>query len=148
MFGVRQIDAAGNGSDTPSRAFSVDLTPPAAPAVVSGPEGATTDPSPAFAFNADAGTLVECRLDGPSGPGAFQPCASPLSFSGLAPGDYTLFIRSTDAAGNRADDPALLHGHAGPGGADARHPRRPRRPSRPRCRSRPSSSGPRAARCW
>ena len=100
IFGVRQIDAAGNGSDTVTRAFSVDLTPPAAPAVVSGPEGATTNTSPAFDFNSDAGTLVECRLDGPSGPGAFEQCASPLSFSGLAPGDYTLFIRSTDAAGN------------------------------------------------
>ena len=68
--------------------------------MVSGPEGATTNTSPAFDFNSDAGTLVECRLDGPSGPGAFQQCASPLNFSGLAPGDYTLFIRSTDAAGN------------------------------------------------
>jgi hypothetical protein len=100
IFGVRQIDAAGNGSDTTTREFSVDLTPPAAPAVVSGPEGATTDPSPAFAFSSETGTFVECRLDGPSGSGSFQQCASPLNFSGLAPGDYTLFIRSTDAAGN------------------------------------------------
>ena len=100
LFGVRQIDAAGNGSDTAVRPFSVDTQAPAPPAVVSGPEGATANPSPAFAFNSDAGTFVECRLDGPSGQGSFQQCASPLNFSGLAPGDYTLFIRSTDAAGN------------------------------------------------
>ena len=115
---------------------------------MSGPEGATTNPSPAFGFNSDAGTLVECRLDGPSGPGSFQACASPLTFSGLAPGDYTLFIRSTDAAGNsetsqRSFTVTTVQAAQTPT-PDADAPRR----ARPRCRSRPSWSGPRAARCW
>ncbi|HEX6021208.1 MAG TPA: Ig-like domain-containing protein, partial [Solirubrobacter sp.] len=101
VFGVRQIDAAGNGSDPTARAFTVDLTPPAPPTVVSGPAGETTEQSPAFAFTSEAGTRVECRLDGPAGPGTFAACTSPHSFSGLAPGAYTLFIRSTDAAGNQ-----------------------------------------------
>jgi hypothetical protein len=97
---VRAIDTAGNGGDTTTRAFSVDLTPPAQPSVVSGPEGPTTESSPAFAFTSETGTRVECKLDGPAGPGTFDTCASPLSFTGLAPGGYTLFVRSTDAAGN------------------------------------------------
>jgi hypothetical protein len=100
-FAVRADDVAGNRDETPAtRTFFVDLTPPVAPAVVSGPEGATTESSPAFDFTTEAGTTVECRLDGPGGPGSFAPCSSPRRFEGLAPGAYTLHVRSTDTAGN------------------------------------------------
>ena len=50
---VRAVDAAGNRDSTPATwTFTVDLTPPPAPEVVSGPDGPTTDTSPAFAFSA------------------------------------------------------------------------------------------------
>jgi hypothetical protein len=45
---------------------------------------------------------VECRLDGPGGPGAFGGCTSPKAFSALAPGDYVFLVRTTDDAGNQS----------------------------------------------
>ena len=101
-FEVRAIDVAGNSDAAPaSRAFAVDTTPPAAPAVLSGPEGATTDSAPAFGFSAPDAASTACKLDGPGGAiGVFGPCTSPATFSGLAPGDYVFSVRSLDAAGN------------------------------------------------
>jgi hypothetical protein len=80
-----------------TRSFTVDVTPPAAPEVVSGPGGPTTDPAPAFAFAATE--TVTCRLEGPV-TRAFETCASPKSFGALPPGDYVFVVRSVDAAGN------------------------------------------------
>ncbi|MDA0164689.1 Ig-like domain-containing protein [Solirubrobacter ginsenosidimutans] len=101
-FEVRATDVAGNLDATPaSRAFTVDTTPPAAPAVVSGPDGPTTDSSPAFSFSAADAVSTACKLDGP-GPvtGEFGACTSPKTFGALAPGDYVFSVRSVDAAGN------------------------------------------------
>jgi hypothetical protein len=95
------VDIAGNPGPAVERAFIVDLTPPPAPDVVSGPAGSTTESSPAFVFSAPDATAVSCKLDGPGAKtGSFGPCASPKSFSALAPGDYVFFVRSNDAAGN------------------------------------------------
>jgi hypothetical protein len=102
-FKVRAIDAAHNTGPVASTDFTVDLTPPAEPTVVSGPSGPTTDASPAFDFNeGEQDVTVECRLDGPSGAqGTFvKDCASPKRFNALAPGDYTFLVRATDSAGN------------------------------------------------
>jgi hypothetical protein len=79
----------------------VDTAPPAA-GVTSGPEGATTDVSPAFAFTA-SDPVVECRLDGPSGTRAYEACMSPKAFNALALGAYEFFVRVTDAAGNQTE---------------------------------------------
>lgn len=100
VFTVKVFDVAGNVSESATRTFTVDTTQPAPPDV-SGPSGATTDPNPAFAFTA-AEPTVECRLDGPGGPGAFGACASPKAFNALAPGDYVFLVRTTDAAGNQS----------------------------------------------
>ncbi|HWK30335.1 MAG TPA: choice-of-anchor Q domain-containing protein [Solirubrobacter sp.] len=100
-FAVRAIDVTGKVDSTPAtRDFTVDTTPPAAPVVTGGPDGATTDASPAFTFTATE--TVSCRLDGPDGvAGTFAPCASPETFSGLRPGAYVFTVRSVDAAGNQ-----------------------------------------------
>jgi hypothetical protein len=101
-FDVRATDANGNVDASPAtRGFTVDTTPPAAPDVVSGPDGPTTNSSPEFAFAAADAASTACRLDGPGGAqGEFGPCASPKAFNALAPGDYVFFVRSVDAAGN------------------------------------------------
>jgi hypothetical protein len=99
-FAVFATDRSGNPDASPAvRAFVVDTTPPPAPDVTAGPDGPTTDASPAFAFSAVDAARVECRLDGPAA-GSYSPCTSPAAFSGLAPGDYVFVVRSTDAAGN------------------------------------------------
>jgi hypothetical protein len=98
---VDQRDLArpiGAGCD--AGAYEGDFVPPPA-TIDSGPSGTTSDTSASFTFSSsEAGTSFECRLDGPAGQGTFAPCASPTSFSGLAPGPYTFFVRATDAAGN------------------------------------------------
>jgi hypothetical protein len=101
-FEVHAIDAAGNADPSPaSRTFTVDTTPPAAPDVVSGPDGTTTNSSPEFTFAAADATFTACKLDGPGGvAGEFGGCTSPTAFNNLKPGDYVFFVRSVDAAGN------------------------------------------------
>jgi hypothetical protein len=99
-FDVQAKDAAGN-IGTASRLVVIDLTPPSPPTVQSGPSGVTSDGSPSFTFApSDGGATVECSLTGPGQTGVFAPCASPASFSGLAPGDYVFTVRARDAAGN------------------------------------------------
>ncbi|WP_028057460.1 choice-of-anchor Q domain-containing protein [Candidatus Solirubrobacter pratensis] len=79
-------------------AGAFELLPPD----VSIDSGAASGSSAAFTFSSSAaGVRFECRLDGPSGAGAFGPCSSPASFSGLPPGNYTFLLRATDAAGNQ-----------------------------------------------
>jgi hypothetical protein len=101
-FRVRAKDAAGNVDASPAtRTFTVDTVPPPLPEVTSGPDGPTSERSPAFAFSAADAARVECRLDGPGGAvGTFGGCVSPAVFDGLAPGDYVFLVRATDAAGN------------------------------------------------
>jgi hypothetical protein len=48
----------------------------------------------------------QCRLDGPAGPGTYDPCVSPRTYTGLAPGQYTFLVRSVDGAGNPSGTPA------------------------------------------
>ena len=100
---IRALNAAGTPDASPaSVTFVVDTTPPAPPAVVSGPQGPTTDPAPAFTFT--AAERVTCRLDGPGGrAGTFGACRSPVSFGTLAPGEYVFIVRSVDAAGNASE---------------------------------------------
>ena len=146
-FPVRAIDASGNVDASPAtRAFTVDLTPPAAPEVVSGPGGPTTDPRPRS--RSPRRTTSSAGSTG-RGARAFETCASPKSFSALAPGDYVFTVRSTDAAGNADDDATRVHGHrpqqATPTPTPSptprpRRPRRPRDPGRRRARERARSS--------
>jgi hypothetical protein len=99
-FDVQAEDAAGNVGSA-SRLVVIDLTPPPSPTVETGPSGVTTDGSPSFTFAPSTGaSAVECSLTGPGQSGAFAPCASPASFSGLGPGDYTFTVLARDAAGN------------------------------------------------
>ena len=53
VFHLSQVDAAGNPGPELLREFTVDLTPPAAPQITSGPSGRTSQAAPSFAFNKD-----------------------------------------------------------------------------------------------
>lgn len=98
-FAAEATDAAGNTGTAATRTFTVDTTPPAAPALSGTPDG--------FAFSGEPGASFVCRLDGPAGPGTAAACASPQPYPGLAPGAYTLFVHAVDAAGNAGPDAAL-----------------------------------------
>jgi hypothetical protein len=98
---AEQADAASNVATTPPVAFTVDTTPPHT-SIVSGPLGPTTATSAAFRFaSSEPGSSFQCRIDG----GAWAPCSSPQSYSGLSADWHTFDVRAVDAAGNADPTP-------------------------------------------
>ena len=96
-FAVQAIDPAGNASGVTSYTWTIDLTPPPAPTITSGPPAATASTSATFAFtDGDAGAAFRCQLDGAS----FSDCTSPVSYNGLAEGAHTFGVEAVDPAGN------------------------------------------------
>jgi hypothetical protein len=102
-FEVRAVDAAGNTDSSPaSRTWTVDTTAPQT-VITSAPPAATATTSASFNFTTlEAGSTLECSLDG----GAWAACTSPKSYSSLAEGSHTFEVRATDAAGNTDATPA------------------------------------------
>ena len=134
--------------DTATRGSPSTSTPPAAAGRRLRPGRRDTNPSPA-SVHADAGTTVECRLDGPGGAGQLR--AVRVAAELQRPGAGRLRVhRALDRRGGQpADELALVHGHdAARRPTPTPTPTPTRRPSRRRSRSRPSWSSPRAARCW
>src|SRR5207302_1671777 len=108
-FEVRATDAAGNTDPTPaSYTWTVgfltppDTTPPDT-TITAAPPARSNSGMASFSFTAtEAGSSFACQLDG----GAFAPCVSPRSYSGLAEGRQSVVERATDAAGNTDPTPA------------------------------------------
>jgi hypothetical protein len=91
---VRAIDQSRNMGAFVARAFVIDAT---APTVAI--SGAYVDGSQVTVHFASPDADVqgfECSVDD----GAFAGCASPATFSGLAPGLHTVRVRARDVAGN------------------------------------------------
>ncbi len=82
-------------------AYVEDSTPPDT-TISSGPSGPINVTSASFAFASEAGTSLQCRLDG----AAFSACISPKTYSGLANGPHTFEVRASDEAGNADPTPA------------------------------------------
>jgi hypothetical protein len=102
-FSVRATDPAGNTDPSPpQRTWTVDTTPPTT-TISSGTTGPTNSTSASFAFAAsESGSVFECQLD----LGAWEPCTSSKSYSGLGEGPHTFRVRATDGAGNVDPSPA------------------------------------------
>jgi hypothetical protein len=75
--------------------WTIGLDAPALPTITSRPPATTSSPDVSFTFEADGAAGFECRLDG----GAWQRCASPVAFVGLAPGSHELCVRAVSADG-------------------------------------------------
>ena len=104
-FAVRSVDAALNVDPTPAERTwtTVDITPPET-SINSGPASPTEDTTATFTFSSDeAGVTFECSLDDAS----FATCTTPVTATGLAPGDHTYRVRARDAAGNADPTPDL-----------------------------------------
>jgi len=95
-------DPSGTGVTGVGRALSTGVADTAAPSLTidspSANPNATTSSSPSITFHANESASFACRLD----QGAFTPCSSGVTFSGLAPGGHTVDVQATDLAGNRS----------------------------------------------
>ena len=100
-FKVRAKDSAGTNDPSPAaRTWKVDTVAPNT-TITSASVGGK---SATFSFSSsESGSTFECRLDG----GAWQPCSSPASYSGLKHGNHVFRVRAIDAAGNRDATPAV-----------------------------------------
>lgn len=56
--------------------------------------------SAAFQLHHSESASADCRLDTPAGPGAWESCPSPVSYTGLDQGEHQLWVRARDEAGN------------------------------------------------
>ena len=79
--------------------YAEDSTPPPPPTITAHPAAISNDPTPSFSFTDDeAGVTFNCRLTS----GAFPPCTSPTAYN-VSDGQYTFYVKATDAAGNESD---------------------------------------------
>ncbi|MCW3032919.1 MAG: putative internalin [Solirubrobacterales bacterium] len=93
---VRATDGAGNTTPFAST-FTIDATPPPAPALLSGPETTTTAKSATFAFtDTESAAGFQCSRD----KAKFKRCTSPLLYPSNSRGAHVFRVRATDAAGN------------------------------------------------
>jgi Concanavalin A-like lectin/glucanases superfamily len=101
VFEVAATDAAGNrDGSAATRTFTVDTTAPATE--ITGGPGDTTSAIAVFLFSAPGAAGFSCRLDD----GAWRPCSSPESYTGLSPGRHHFEVRAVDEAGNEDATPA------------------------------------------
>ena len=97
---VRATDGAATRRRRPAQAsaqFTIDTTPPPAPAITARPDATTTARSATFAFaDAEPGVRLLCRRDGR----ASTACTSPQSYASLSLGSHRFEAEAIDAAGN------------------------------------------------
>ncbi len=92
-YGWQFVPAGNSGTFTDSGRGGC-VKPP--PTITSGPDGSVLPPSARLTFTAGRGTSAfQCRLDG----AAWQPCASPATYSDLTGGEHTFEVRAVDSTG-------------------------------------------------
>jgi 6-phosphogluconolactonase (cycloisomerase 2 family) len=90
--------ATANADDQSFSLLSV-AAPGLETSIVSGPPATTASTSATFGLDATYPATFECRL----GNDPFEPCSSPVSYSGLGEGDHTVRVRARDLLGTPAD---------------------------------------------
>jgi hypothetical protein len=98
-------NALGGAMPVTGQVYTIDRTPPPAPALGSArPADPTNQTRASFSFtDAEAGVTYQCRLDG----GRYTVCSSPIGHTGLADGRHTFSVQAVDAAGNPSVSPAV-----------------------------------------
>jgi hypothetical protein len=95
IFDVKALDALSTGSLVTS--YSWTIAPP--PSISSGPRSITNQTTASFEFSDAPGLTFDCRLD----KGAFPSCTSPKTYTNIAPGQHTFYVKAVDAAGNEGE---------------------------------------------
>lgn len=96
---ITAVATRGGHASAPSASLSVlvDRTAPVL-TIDSAPAMTMVSSSATFTFHTDDGSATQCQLDG----AASVACTSPLTYNGLALGQHTFVVSSTDVAGNVA----------------------------------------------
>jgi hypothetical protein len=97
-FDVKAADSLGNAASAARFGWTVDLTAPTPPSILTGPGAATNHPVATFTFDAHDAASLECALDSTT---AYSACSSPLATGSLAEGSHTLLVRGVDGVGNK-----------------------------------------------
>jgi hypothetical protein len=95
-FAVRALNSAADPGPATTRSWTVDATPPGAPALSGAPTGTVASPNASVTLTGETDATFRCSVDG----GSFITCASPLALTGLADGNHTVSVKQVDAAGN------------------------------------------------
>jgi len=109
-FHVRAMDLLGNTSDELTYTFAVDTVAPDT-SIGAKPSNPSTSTSATFSFSATdpspsgGGFTFQCRLDSTRA-GDFSACTNPKTYTGLAAGSHTFYVRAVDTAGNIDPTPA------------------------------------------
>ncbi|MDQ1687196.1 MAG: large repetitive protein [Frankiaceae bacterium] len=102
-------DLAGNLSPATSKTYLLDTGPPPAPVITLVGKNPGNDVTPTWTFTAEPLATTQCQLNlgatvlspwGPCPGGTVTYDLTPLDPTVTPDGDYTLFVRATDAAGN------------------------------------------------
>jgi Bacterial Ig-like domain (group 3) len=101
-FTVRPTDTLGNVGATVLYTWHVDATVPET-TLASRPASKTTATAATFTFSASEAAAFQCKLDA----GAFAPCTSPKTHTGLTRTTHSFEVRAVDAAGNVDPTPAI-----------------------------------------
>jgi hypothetical protein len=94
---VRATDNVGN-TGSASHTWTIDTALPVV-SITTAPDdpSGSTEASISFtATDSDGIASLECQLDD----GAWEPCSSPVSYTGLNDGEHTVTVRATDNVGN------------------------------------------------
>lgn len=118
-FRVSQVNAFGDEGAEAARSFTLDATPPAAPAITGRPPFPTSNPSPTFSWAMEPGAFARWQVLG-SGGAVLQTSDTPASsatVSPLANGAYVFRVVQIDPAGNASaatSDPFSIASAAAP----------------------------------
>ncbi|WP_363320434.1 DNRLRE domain-containing protein [Pseudonocardia sp.] len=103
LLAVRALDLTGNVGAATEFAWTIVGEP--VTAFTATPPLASTSSTATFAFAADqAGSTFLCSVDG----GAFAPCTSPVTVTGLGSGDHQFAVRATNSFGVVATEPVVF----------------------------------------
>ncbi|HEX8003335.1 MAG TPA: hypothetical protein VF519_11645 [Mycobacteriales bacterium] len=96
-FDVKAVDELGNSASAPQWTWTVDLTAPAPPTILTSPAAVTKETTGTFTFDAHDAVLLECAVDSTT---EYAACLSTFTTATLADGEHTLRVRGSDGATN------------------------------------------------
>jgi hypothetical protein len=103
---VRAVNPAGLFDASPA-VYEWTVTPTPDTFIDSGPTDPTEETTATFTFSSDIpGVTFECAFMPADATELYQACSSPLNYTGLGFGEYTLLVRAIDADGNMDLTPA------------------------------------------